>query len=145
MSTSRLARAVWEGDLQSGKGTVTAVSSQAFGDLAVTWKARAESANGKTSPEELIAAAHATCFSMALSNVLAGGGHAPTRLQVQATVTFDPMKPKIESSRLELTATVPGIDQQAFQEAAEKAKVGCPVSQALAGNIAIDLEAKLEG
>lgn len=144
MTTSRSARAVWEGDLKSGSGKVDAESSRAFGDLGVTWKARSESADGKTSPEELIAAAHATCFSMAFANLLAQGGHTPSRLDVRATVSFDPRVPAVTASRLEVRATIPGIDQDAFQKTANAAKDGCPVSKALTGNIAIEMEAHLE-
>lgn len=144
MITSRSARASWEGNLESGTGRIDAESSQAFGDLGITWKARAEGADGKTSPEELIAAAHAACFSMAFSKALSSGGQPPKRLDVRATVSFDPVKLQVMSSRLEVRGDVPGIDPAEFRKLAEAAKDGCPVSKALMGNVAIELDAKLE-
>lgn len=141
MAAIRRASAVWEGDLMKGNGKVTAASSQAFTDLAVTWASRTEEPNGKTSPEELIAAAHASCFCMALSNGLARAGTPPQKLEVSAAVTFDP--PKVTSSALTVRGWVQGIDAAAFKQAAEAAKDGCPVSNALKGNVELSVEATL--
>ena len=143
MATERRAEVTWNGDLMSGSGTIDRVGSGAFGPLDVSWPARAEEATGgKTSPEELIAAAHASCFSMALSHGLAQAGNAPERLQTSATVSFVPGT-GITKIVLEVRATVPGIDAAAFREAAEAAKAGCPVSKALAGVPEIELDAQL--
>jgi lipoyl-dependent peroxiredoxin len=138
------ARAVWEGDLAKGGGRVSP-GSEAFGEQEVTWASRTERSAGKTSPEELIAAAHASCYAMAFSHTLAQGGHAPEQVEVTAEVTFDTDSgPKITTSELTVRARVPGIDEAAFQEAAEGAKEGCPVSGALKGNVEITLNATLE-
>ena len=142
MATERKATVTWHGDLMSGSGDVDSVSSGAFADLPVTWKARAEAPSGLTSPEELIAAAHATCFSMALSHGLAQGGHAPDELETSATVTFQPGE-GITKIALKVVGTVPGLDEAGFQEAANGAKEGCPVSKALAGVPEITLDASL--
>jgi osmotically inducible protein OsmC len=128
----------WEGDLMSGGGTTT-LASGAAGPMAVDWKARTEESGGKTSPEELIAAAHASCFSMALSSGLAKAGTPPTHLDVQATATFIPGE-GFTRMVLVVSGEVPGLDADGFRAAAEAAKVGCPVSKALAGNVQIDLE-----
>jgi osmotically inducible protein OsmC len=139
------ANAVWEGSLSQGGGRVTP-GSGAFGEQEVTWASRTERSAGKTSPEELIAAAHASCFAMALSAGLSGGGHPPERLEVSAEVTFDTDDgPKITTSELTVHAVVPGIDEAEFQKAAEGAKEGCPVSGALKGNVEFVLNATLEG
>lgn len=143
MATERRAEVTWEGDLMSGSGTVERVGSGALPALPVSWAARAEEPDGKTSPEELIAAAHAACFAMALSHGLAEDGHAPERLRTAATVTFVPGT-GITSSALEVSGRVPGLDADGFQAAAEAAKDGCPVSQALKGNVELTLEATLE-
>jgi lipoyl-dependent peroxiredoxin len=141
----RSASTVWEGDLGSGRGTLT-LASGATGDLPVTWASRTKRSEGMTSPEELIAAAHASCFSMALSNTLAEGGHAPESLEVTSTVTLDDLDggPKVTSSRLTVRGRVPGIDEAAFHEAVRQAAEGCPVSGALTGNLDISAEATLE-
>jgi lipoyl-dependent peroxiredoxin len=118
------------------------VGSGAFGPLDVTWASRTEESGGRTSPEELIAAAHASCFSMALSGALARAGTPPERLEVSATVTFVPGT-GITKSALTVRGSVPGMDEAAFVEAAEGAKVGCPVSKALAGGPEITLDASL--
>jgi lipoyl-dependent peroxiredoxin len=144
MATDRKAEVTWQGDLMSGSGSVDSVTSGTFGGLDVSWPARTEEPNGKTSPEELIAAAHAACFSMAFSNVLAQAGHAPEQLNTSATVTFQPGE-GITKSALEVVGRVPGMDASAFQQAAEQAKVNCPVSKALAGVPEISLSARLEG
>ncbi len=146
MEAIRQARVTWEGDLASGKGVVSAVSSGAFSSLPVTWASRTESADGRTSPEELVASAHASCFSMALSARLGRAGTPPKRLEVEATVTFEKVEAgwKVASSALKVRGQVPGIDEAAFKEAAEGAKDGCPISQALKGNVDLSVEATLE-
>src|SRR5881394_534529 len=144
MATERKAEVTWRGDLMSGEGTIERVGSGAFGPLDVTWASRAEEPAGKTSPEELIAAAHAACFSMALSNGLAQAGNAPDELQTSATVTFQPGE-GITKIALTVEGHVPGLDEAAFAEAAETAKANCPVSQALASVPSITLEARLAG
>jgi osmotically inducible protein OsmC len=138
----RTAHVTWSGALMEGAGTITSVGSGAFGPLDVTWASRAEDSNGRTSPEELIAAAHAACFSMALSHGLAQGGTPPEKLDVDATVTFVPGT-GITKSVLTVRAVVPGIDEPAFLHAAQAAKESCPVSQALASVPEITLEASL--
>jgi len=143
MAAERRAEVVWEGSLMEGSGTITNVGSGALPEQPVTWASRTESPAGRTSPEELIAAAHAACFSMALSHALAEAGHAPERLESSATVTFVPGT-GITSAALTVTGRVPGIDEQAFREAAEGAKDGCPVSGALEGNVELTVEARLE-
>jgi osmotically inducible protein OsmC len=142
MATERKASVTWQGDLMSGQGTVESVTSGVLGPLEVDWANRAEDAQGKTSPEELIAAAHAACFAMALSNGLAKDGHAPERLETSATVTFVPGT-GITRSALTVVGTVPGIDEDAFRQAAEEAKENCPVSSALHGNVELELSARL--
>ena len=143
MAAERRAEVTWNGDLLSGSGTIDRVGSGAFGPLDVTWAARTEEPGGKTSPEELIAAAHASCFSMAFASGLAKAGTPPERLQTSATVTFVPGT-GITKSALTVRAVVPGIEEAAFREAAEAAKVNCPVSQALAAVPEITLDAQLE-
>jgi osmotically inducible protein OsmC len=142
MAAERTASTTWEGDLPKGRGTVT-VNSGAMGDFPVTWASRTERSEGKTSPEELIAAAHSSCFSMALSNVLAEGGHPAESLDVTSTVVFDP--PKVTESRITVRGRVPGIDGAAFQDAVRAAEQGCPVSNALRGNVEMTVDATLEG
>lgn len=146
MTAIRRAEAAWEGDLLTGRGTVTAVSSGAFRDLPVSWAARTEAPEGRTSPEELIAAAHAACFEMALSGALARGGTPPEHLDVSATVTFDKTDAgwRVMSSALTVRGRVPGIDTAGFRAAAEATRDDCPVSQALKGNVALSIEASLE-
>jgi len=138
------ASAKWQGDLFGGSGTVD-FKSGAAGPLPVSWASRTEEAAGKTSPEELIAAAHAACFSMAFSNELAGAGFPPDNLDTSAVATFTKGDDGFRIRTMELTvdATVPGIDAGTFAEKAEAAKVGCPVSNALAGNVEITLNATL--
>ncbi len=144
MAIERRASVTWNGDLMGGSGTIDEVGSGAFGPLDVSWPARAEEASGgKTSPEELIAAAHASCFSMALSGGLAKAGNPPERLRTSATVTFVPGT-GITKIALEVRGAVPGLDADGFREAAEAAKAGCPVSKALAGVPEITLDAALE-
>jgi osmotically inducible protein OsmC len=132
MATDRNAKVTWTGSLMEGSGKIEGVGSGAFGPLDVTWASRAEAPDGRTSPEELIAAAWAACFSMALSHGLAGAGTPPERLETSVTVTFQPGEGLVKAA-IEVVGTVPGIDQDAFVEQAEGAKVGCPVSKALTG------------
>lgn len=141
MALESTARTHWDGDLFNGSGT-TSLDSGAAPPLRVTWKARAEDHGGLTSPEELIAAAHASCYSMALANTLAENETPPASLDVQATATFVPGD-GITSMELEVTANVDDISDDRFQELAQTAKDGCPVSQALAGNVPISLVATL--
>jgi osmotically inducible protein OsmC len=143
MATERTASVTWRGDLMSGSGTIEEVGSGAFGGLGVSWQARAEEPGGLTSPEELLAAAHAACFSMALSHGLAGAGTPPESLQTSATVTFVPGT-GITKIALTVAGRVPGLDDSGFREAAEGAKDGCPVSKALAGVPEITVESRLE-
>lgn len=145
MATERRADVTWKGDLMSGSGTIDRVGTGAFGPLDVSWPARTEAPSaGKTSPEELIAAAHASCFSMALANVLAKDGNVPDRLSTSATVTFVPGA-GITKIALEVRGAVSGLDDSGFRESAENAKANCPVSQALAGVGEITLDAQLDG
>jgi len=130
MATTRTARAHWEGSLLEGAGQVT-LESSGVGTFEVSWPSRAEQANGKTSPEELLGAAHSTCFSMALSHALAQAGTPPTAVDTSADVTFQPGT-GITGIVLKVSGSVPGITAAQFAEAAEDAKGGCPVSQALA-------------
>ncbi|MFE4514013.1 OsmC family protein [Kitasatospora sp. NPDC056783] len=140
MATTRTASTAWEGGLLDGKGLVTFASS-GIGEYPVSWPSRAEQANGKTSPEELIAGAHSACFSMALSHGLTGAGTPPTKLETRADVTFQPGE-GITGIHLTVTGDVPGLDEAGFVKAAEDAKANCPVSQALTGTT-ITLTAKL--
>ena len=142
MATERKAEVVWQGDLMNGSGTIGEVGSGAFGPLDVSWASRAEEPNGKTSPEELIAAGWAACFAMALSSGLAKGGNPPEKLETSATVTFQPGE-GITKGVLTVRGTVPGMDDAAFREAARTAKENCPVSKALAGIPDVTLDASL--
>jgi osmotically inducible protein OsmC len=143
MATEKTARATWEGDLVHGSGRVS-TGSGTLTEEPMTWSARAEDVEGP-SPEELIAAAHATCVAMALSAGLARAGTPPTRLETAATTAFDRVGEgfKLTSVRLEIRGEVDGIDEDAFRSAAEEAKENCPVSQALKGNVEISLDASL--
>jgi lipoyl-dependent peroxiredoxin len=141
----RSAQTTWRGDLAQGSGT-TSSGTGALGELPVTWASRTERADGKTSPEELIAAAHASCFSMALSHELAQGGNAPEQLDVRAVVTLDRVDdaPTVTRSALTVSGRVPGIDAAAFEAAAQSAGRNCPISRLLAGGSAeITVEATL--
>ncbi|RFU85801.1 OsmC family peroxiredoxin [Streptomyces triticagri] len=140
MATTRSAHTVWNGNLLEGQGKV-AFDSSGVGQFPVSWPSRAEEANGKTSPEELIAAAHSSCFSMALSAGLTKAGTPPTKLVTQAEVTFQPGT-GITGIHLSVEGDVPGLDEDGFLEAAQGAKANCPVSQALSGTD-ITLSAKL--
>jgi osmotically inducible protein OsmC len=132
----------WTGSLMEGGGTIASTGSGAFGGLPVTWKARTGDEVGQTTPEELLAAAHAACFSMALSHGLAQGGTPPDSLEVDATVTFVPGT-GITKVALAVRGAVPGLDEASFLEAAEAARAGCPVSKALAAVPEITLDASL--
>jgi lipoyl-dependent peroxiredoxin len=142
MATERRANVTWRGGLTDGAGRIDNVSSGAIGSLDVSWAARSEEPGGDTSPEELIAAAHASCFSMALSNGLAKAGHSPEQLDTSATVTFQPGE-GITKIALTVAGRVPGMDEQEFQQAAEEARENCPVSKALSGVPDITLDAEL--
>jgi lipoyl-dependent peroxiredoxin len=144
MAAEKTAQVTWQGDLPTGRGTIERVGSGTFGPLDVSWPVRTGDEEGLTSPEELIAAAHASCFSMALSNALAKGGTPPERLEASATVTFVPGT-GITTSALDVTGTVPGLDEASFREAAEDAKDNCPVSKALRGNVELSVVARLAG
>jgi len=142
MATDRRADVQWQGSLMEGSGTIRSTTSGAIGEQQVSWPNRAEDNPDTTSPEELIAAAHAACFSMALSAGLARGGNPPDELNTSATVTFQPGE-GITKIALTVEGRVPGIDAAAFDEAANAAKANCPVSKALAGVPEITLDARL--
>lgn len=147
MATTRRADATWSGDLNGGHGTVTAATTRVFADLPTTWASRIGEPAGVTSPEELLAAAHASCFSMACSNELAKAGTPPERLSVTVAVTADKLDTgwTVQSAAISVRATVPGATEESFRAAAEAAKNGCPVSKALKGNVELSVEATLEG
>ena len=144
MAAKRTAQAVWEGDLLHGHGTVQGTSG-GLHDLAVSWSARTEASGGLTSPEELLAAAHAACFSMALSAGLGRMQKPPERLSVRATATFDKVGDswKVTTMELSVEGKVPGISATDFEAAAKAAGQGCPISGALKGNVAVTVNAKL--
>jgi osmotically inducible protein OsmC len=142
MATDRKAEVTWQGSLMDGSGRITSTTTGAIGEQDVSWAARSEEPGGETSPEELIAAAHAACFAMALSHGLAGAGTPPEELRTSATVTFQPGE-GITKIALTVVGRVPGVDEDAFLEAAEGAKENCPVSKALAAVPEITLDAKL--
>jgi lipoyl-dependent peroxiredoxin len=146
MSMKSTAEAVWEHDLLKGSGQVRFASGAAPA-LPVSWAARTESSGGKTSPEELLAAAHAACYSMAFSAGLARNGTPPDRLTVQAVATFDKVGDAWRVTTMELTVTgeVPKISKEKFEEIAWGAKEGCPISNAIKGNVEIRLTAILKG
>src|ERR687895_1924511 len=146
MATERKAEVTWQGDLMSGSGRIDSVTSGTFGGLAVSWPARTEEPGGKTSPEELIAAAHASCFAMSLSNILAKNDTPPDRLDVGATSSFEKRDAGFRLTRmhLDVAGSVPGVDAETFQSKAEEAKVACPVSNALANNVDISVTANLK-
>jgi osmotically inducible protein OsmC len=142
-NAERTATTVWQGDLAHGNG-VLSLKSGAAPDLPVTWASRTERSEGKTSPEELVAAAHSSCFSMALSHELAQSGHAPERLEVSATVTLSlDDGPRVSSSHITVRGVVPGLDADSFAAAAQGAADGCPISGALKGNVEITVDAQL--
>lgn len=146
MAATRTATVTWTGTLAEGSGTVSAGSSELFTDLPVSWAARTEGPQGQTSPEELLAAAHASCFSMALSGALARAGTPPEHLHVSSTITFDKVDDAwtVTASEIDVVGVVPGIDDAAFDEAASAAGRNCPISRALSGNVAISVSAALE-
>jgi osmotically inducible protein OsmC len=148
MAAVRRADATWNGDLLSGKGVVSATSSGVFSKLGISWARRSEAdAAGSTSPEELLAAAHASCFAMALSNGLAQAGTPAEQLDVTTNVTFDKVGENwaVVSSAIEVRGRVPNADAAAFQAAAEGARDNCPISRALKGNVELSVKATLEG
>ncbi|MGH8908358.1 MAG: OsmC family peroxiredoxin [Egibacteraceae bacterium] len=144
MTTQRRASATWEGGLVDGKGSTT-LESSGLGSFDVSWPARTERPAGLTSPEELVAAAHAACYSMALSHVIGESGGTPQRLDTSATVTFGPVKGGFAVTRVDLVVRgqVEGMDDDAFLAAANAAKDGCPISKLLKGNTEITLDAAL--
>src|SRR4051812_21587949 len=146
MATTRRATATWSGDLPSGRGTVTAATTGIFRDQPTTWASRTEEPAGVTSPEELLAAAHASCFSMACSNILAKAGTPPTRLAVEVRITADKLEAGFTVTNADITVrgSVPGATQESFAAAANQAKDGCPISRALKGNVEMTVEATLE-
>ena len=145
MAAERRAEVSWSGNLLSGTGKIQFTGSGAIEGLDLTWESRSEpDESGRTSPEELIAAAHASCFSMALSHGLGEAGTPPDRLDVKATSTFVPGT-GLTAMHLDVVGRVQGLDEQAFEAAAEQAKEDCPVSKALQGNVEITVSARLEG
>lgn len=146
MATDRKATARWHGDLLSGAGTVTLDTTGTCGEVAVSWASRTGDPAGRTSPEELLAAAHSACFSMALSNLLAQRGTPPESLETSAVATFDTEGgAHISRVALSVRGTVPGIDEDGFRQVADAAKDGCPVSKALSGNVSVTVDAVLAG
>ena len=145
MAETRHATATWSGNLTEGTGMLQYVSSGAFARLPITWGSRTEAHEGRTSPEELLAAAHASCFSMAFSNQLAKNGTIAERLDVRVDVTADKRDAgwTVLSSAIKVTGVVPGIDAETFGKLAEAAKDGCPISRALQGNVDLSVEATL--
>jgi osmotically inducible protein OsmC len=144
-TAERQARIVWEGPLQTGNGELEFVSS-GIGKYPVTWASRVEQPDGRTSPEELLAASHAACYAMSLNATLSRGRHRPERLDVTATVSLDTKEGgglQVSGSALEATGVVPGLDQAGFQEAAEEAEQSCPISNALRNNLRITVKATL--
>jgi osmotically inducible protein OsmC len=146
MAAVRTATVTWQGPLATGGGTVTAGSSGLFMDLPISWGSRTETPEGRTSPEELLAAAHASCFAMALSADLGRAGYTPDELHVEAEVTFEKLEGgwTVTASALTVLGHVPGISHEEFDRIADVTKDGCPISRALAGNVALSVEATLE-
>jgi osmotically inducible protein OsmC len=146
MAAVRTATVTWQGPLATGDGTVTAGSSGLFMDLPVSWGSRTEAPDGRTSPEELLAAAHAACFAMALSGDLGRAGYTPDELHVEAEVTFEKLDGgwTVTASALTVLGHVPGISHEEFDRIAEVTKAGCPISRALKGNVALSVQATLE-
>ena len=142
-TADRRANVVWRGNLFQGSGTVDLASSEAASDLPVTWASRTERPDGRTSPEELIAAAHASCYAMALSNTLAEAGNEPEELDISAVCSFDAEQLKVTTVVLNVRGRVPGLDAEGFQSLAEQGEQGCPVSNALRGNVDIQVNASL--
>lgn len=145
MAEVRTANVVWSGDLASGSGMITYVTSGVFSRLPISWASRTSAHEGKTSPEELLAAAHASCFSMAFSARLGKNGTPATNLEVRAEVTFEQLESgwKVAASKLIVQGTVPGIDKATFDRLADDAKDNCPISAALKGNVELSVEPTL--
>jgi osmotically inducible protein OsmC len=145
MAETRHATATWSGNLTEGSGMLQYISSGAFSRMPITWGSRTEAHEGRTSPEELLAAAHASCFSMAFANQLAKNGTVAEKLDVRVDVTADKREAgwTVLSSAIKVTGVVPGIDQATFAKVAEAAKDGCPISRALAGNVELSVEPTL--
>ena len=146
MAATRTATVTWNGSLAEGSGTVSAGTSGLFNDLPVSWSARTEDPGGRTSPEELLAAAHASCFAMALSGALGRAGTPPEHMHVSAAVTFDKVGDAwtVTRSQLDVVGVVPGLDEAGFDALAQGAKDGCPVSRALAGNVELNVHSTVE-
>lgn len=146
LKAERRAEVEWQGSLIQGSGKLVSVGSGAIGNLPITWASRTERSDGKTSPEELMAAAHAACYAMAFSHGLAQAGTPAERLTVDATCTFEQVEGgfKISAMALDVHGKVPGLDQAGFEKIAQQAEQGCPVSNALRNNVAISVNAHLE-
>ena len=142
----RRADVVWEGNLVQGHGKVVSVGSGALGELPITWASRTERSDGRTSPEELLAAAHAACYAMAFSHTLAQAGTPAERLTVSATCAFEQVESgfKVTTMDLHVRGKVPGLDRADFEKVAQQAEQGCPVSNALRNNVQIRVQAHLE-
>ena len=146
LKAERRAEVEWQGSLIQGSGKLVSVGSGAIGNLPITWASRTERSDGKTSPEELMAAAHAACYAMAFSHALAQAGNPAERLTVDATCTFEQVEGgfKISTMALDVHGKGPGLDQAGFEKLAQQAEQGCPVSNALRNNVAISVNAHLE-
>lgn len=146
MAATRTATVTWNGSLAEGSGTVSSGTSAQFTDLPVSWASRTEDPEGRTSPEELLAAAHASCYAMALSGALARNGTPPEHMHVSAAVTFDKVGDAwtVTRSELDVVGVVPGLDEAGFDAIAAEAKDGCPVSRALAGNVELSVHSTVE-
>ncbi len=142
----RRADVVWEGNLVQGHGKIVSVGSGALGELPITWASRTERSDGRTSPEELLAAAHAACYAMAFSHTLAQAGTPADQLTVSATCAFEQVESgfKVTTMDLNVRGKVPGLDQAGFEKVAQQAEQGCPVSNALRNNVQIRVQAHLE-
>lgn len=145
MAMTRTASATWQGDLPTGQGTVS-TASDFLQSVPTSWRARTEDATGQTSPEELLAAAHASCFSMAFSNELSKAGFVPDRVEITVDVTADKRENgwTVLTSQITARGWVPNVDEETFQAMANKAKEGCPISRAIAGNVELSVNATLE-
>jgi lipoyl-dependent peroxiredoxin len=147
MAETRHATATWSGNLTEGSGMLQYISSGAFSRMPITWGSRTAAHEGRTSPEELLAAAHASCFSMAFANQLAKNGTIADRLDVRVDITADKLDAgwTVLSSAIKVSGVVPGIDEETFAKLADAAKDGCPISRALAGNVELSVEPTLLG
>ncbi len=146
MAQTREANAKWSGDLLSGRGSVSASTTGVFSDLPVTWASRIGEPDGLTSPEELLATAHAACYSMAVSNELAKAGTPPDSIATKVAITADKLDTgwTVQAAHITVRGRVPGATPETFREAADKAKDGCPISKALKGNVQLSVDATLE-